>query len=667
MIKNICKNIIIDAARYVSTVIVAAMYIFPSCNDYLDIVPDKGLSLETLFATKEEAYNVLAKCYYYLPDDSKSASTWLLGDEWIGDLNSQSNNGAWLPTRIMERKQSASSTNGSAPIMGIWSGTGSGKKVYEGINACNLFISMIDRVQDMDAVEKADWKAQITFLKAYYHFLLLQRYGPIVIMDNVVSPNDDPSSLYVSRSKIDDCFDYIVKTIDKAIPDLEVIRDNSDLGQVNRLGAMAIKARVLLFRASPFYSGNDDYGDDYFLDHDEKPFFPQDDAATTKAKWKDAVDAIEAAITLCESSGVELYKYEKTMLGEDFEANKLNHDNIQTLYDLRMVICDRQNKERIWGNTNVLATDYNLSTDGNIMLPAGYSGITMTPNNCRNVLGATYKTLERYYTKHGLPLDDDKTFDRGTMHDLTHTPDTAVTKEYLGILQSDVETIHLYLDREPRFYANVGITGGYWRSHSVRITTTFYTNSAGGRFAARGNNFFWSAIGAQKVVHIDNKYDSRMVTMYPIPIIRLADLYLMKAEALNEYLDAPNADVYAAINKVRKRAGIPDVEVAYTGAFVRSEATGKHTHKTGMREIIAEERKVEFAFEGHIFWDMIRNKKAPEEFTSPALGWTYSAEKEDFFSLKLLQLRSFTLRDCLWPIDINELDKNSRLIQNPGW
>ncbi|GHT23170.1 membrane protein [Bacteroidia bacterium] len=639
------------------------MFIFPSCSDYLDIVPDKSFTLESIFSIREDAYDALAKAYFYLPTDSKRNSNWLLGDEWVNSLWDNTNYTAWLPIRIMERRQSADN-----PMLGIWSGTGSSKPMYQGVNTCNIFISKIDEVKDMDAAEKADWKAQVQFLKAYYHFLLLRQYGPIVIMDKVVTPDDDPASLYASRSKIDDCFNYIIKTIDEAIPNLAIRRTGVDLGQIDRLGAAAIKAKVLLYRASPFYSGNTDYND--FYDHDGKPFFPQDDATVTKAKWEDAVKAVNEAITLCESYGMALYRYNKNMLPDDAIDAEANPVNMQTLYDLRMVICDPWNKELIWGNSNVRASDEDLFSDGNIMLPAGYTGTTMNRSYCQNVLGATYKTLERYYTKNGLPLDEDNTFERSTMHELTHTPGTGDPEyaETRGILQPNAETVNLYLNREPRFYANVGITGGYWRAHSTRIPTTFYAGGPGGMYANATSYSFWTAIGAQKQVHIDNKSgDGRRIIIYPIPIIRLADLYLMKAEALNESLDAPNAEVYAAINKVRQRAGIPNVESAYTGPFVTSAALNKHTRKTGMREIIRQERMVEFAFEGSIFWDMIRYRKAPEEFSTPVAGWNYTARGADFFNLQIRQARTFTLKDCLWPIGLNELDKNANLIQNPGW
>ncbi|GAP72989.1 RagB/SusD family nutrient uptake outer membrane protein [Candidatus Symbiothrix dinenymphae] len=87
-----------------------------------------------------------------------------------------------------------------------------------------------------------------------------------------------------------------------------------------------------------------------------------------------------------------------------------------------------------------------------------------------------------------------------------------------------------------------------------------------------------------------------------------------------------------------------------------------------MRNIVANERKCELAFEGHIFWDMIRTKKSVEEFNRPAMGWVAEASAaSDFFALTACQRRVWTLRDCLWPLPTDELNKDENLIQNPGW
>ncbi|GAP72820.1 RagB/SusD domain-containing protein [Candidatus Symbiothrix dinenymphae] len=679
MKKNIYKNRR-DVARHVCTSMVAAMFLFPACSDYLDVVPDKSETLENLFTARSEAYNALARAYSYMPHEEDRSSSWLLGDEWVNAATDNGNlTNRYKGIHIMRRLQSA-----DQPILGTWRSTvatienpvdiapGLGNNLYEGINVCNLFIDRIDEVHDMKAEEIADWKAQVLFLKAYYHFLLLRQYGPIAIMDKATSPYANPQSQFVLRSKIDACFNYIIQTMGDAIPALLLEKSGNDFGQVDRRAATAIKARVLVWRASPFYSGNTDYFD-FYDPEDGKPFFPQDDAATTKAKWKEAEEAVDAAITLCEANGVELYKYDKRMWTEDINDARRN-PKLDTIYDLRWVITDPWNKELIWGQSNISQTSLSgeslVAGDANIMLPPGYVGAVNDLPHARNLLGATYKMLERFYTKHGLPLDDDNTFNRADMYDITVTPDTAITKEFLGILQSNQPTIQLYLDREPRFYANLGITGGYWRGHNQRIATSFFSGGPGASSTANGAvNRFWTGIGVQKVVHPDSRsgYWTRL-TLYPIPIIRLADLYLMKAEARNQYLDNPDGDVWAAINKVRTRAGIPTVEAAYTGSYVTAAAAGNHTLKEKMKDIILNERGNEFAFEGHRFWDMLRYRKAPQEFTSPVMGWNYDGRTaDDFFQQTPLQSRMFTLRDNLWPLPTDELNKNSKLKQNPGW
>ena len=88
-----------------------------------------------------------------------------------------------------------------------------------------------------------------------------------------------------------------------------------------------------------------------------------------------------------------------------------------------------------------------------------------------------------------------------------------------------------------------------------------------------------------------------------------------------------------------------------------------------MREIILAERANEFAFEmGHRFYDMRRWKRSVAEFNKPVYGWNYLGQTpEAFFVEGIVQPRSWTKSQDLWPIDKSEMEKNSKLIQNPGW
>ncbi len=636
-----------------------------SCSDYLDVVPDNTLTLEDLFKTEEEAWNALAKVYSFMPRiDLTHESMWTAGDEWIGRLDLNENTGNLRGIRLMRGLQSASS-----PILGTWSGTNAGKPLYRAIRQANVFLSLIDNVPDMTEQEKNNWKAQVKFLKGYYSFLLIQSYGPIVIADEMITPDASKEELFQKRSKVEESFDYVIGLMDEAIPDLSERATATLLGQVDQVAAKAIKARVMLFRASPFFNGNREYFGDFY-DHDGEPFFPLD---YDREKWKDAIDAIDEAIAAAETNGVQLYTFEKQPYIFDREDWDANQENMKKLYDLRMVITEPWNKELIWGFSNInVYGQGELAHSSNMRLPLGYGdGVTNTPEYSWQWMAATYRMAERYYTKNGVPIEEDLSFNLEKKWEITVTPN-ADSPEYetmKGFMQPGSETIRLYLDREPRFYANLAITGGYWRTHGVKIRTMMYAGRDGGfNSSQHSTDYYETGIGVKKFVHPESKSGAWQRTIkYPYPIIRLADLYLMKAEAYNEYYDTPVPQVYEAINLVRQRAGVPDVETVWSDpSIVRT--VNKHKTKEGMRDIILQERGIEFAFEGSRFWDMLRTKRAVVEFSTPVWGWTYTgATGAQFFNLEVKQIRKFTITDCLWPIDLNEMNTNSNLIQNPGW
>jgi hypothetical protein len=676
MITNICKNIITDAARHISMVIIAAMCIFPSCTDYLDIVPDNSLTLEDVFSVREKAYNALAKIYFYQPPESHTYyGTTLYGDEYMGPANGVNSVGAWLASRLL-----LGQNNVTAPLNSYWINTagteGGVRSLYEGINTAYVFLANIDKVNDMDDKEKSDWKAQAKFMIGYYHFFLLRQTGPIVLKDKETKDDALGEDLFPHRAKIEDCFDFIIRCIDEAIPNLEPRRGAAVLGQIDRVGAAAMKARVLLYRASPFYNGNSEfYGS--FLNHKNEHFFPQ---TYDKEKWKAAGDAIDVAINLAKQEGKDLYTFDKTFYIDDREDYEKQPARMQTLYDLTMIVPDPWNKELLWGLSRLDVSTYITNYRGEFaytIIPGVQIQAKVTAggnvagdqNAAVGWLGSTYKMLETFYTKNGLPIDEDRSFDRSTMYNQVNIPGISdpLYEEVRGYLQPGALTLQIYLDREPRFYADLGITGGYWRSHASRISTTFFYGQPGSSSGV--TRYIETGIGVQKLVHPESLAGASISTFVqtPWPLIRMADLYLMKAEALNEYLDAPTQDVYNAINLVRKRAGIPNVETVWSDA-TKARTVNKHKTKEGMRDIILQERGVELAFEGHRFWDMHRYKKAHTEFTESSKGWTYTGTTAaQFFVLKTVQEHIFTIKDYLWPIPISELNINSNLIQNPGW
>ena len=156
-----------------------------------------------------------------------------------------------------------------------------------------------------------------------------------------------------------------------------------------------------------------------------------------------------------------------------------------------------------------------------------------------------------------------------------------------------------------------------------------------------------------------------------LPVIRMAELYLMQAEAWNEYLEVPNEEkVYAPLNKVRERAGIVDVVTAWKSY---SKDPGRVDSKIGMRDIIRREINIELAFEGQRYWNLRRWKIAHEELNCKQMGWNVLGESAQKFynnfegPVEVWSGCKFTVpRDYLYPIQSEEVLISS-VIQNLGW
>ncbi len=124
------------------------------------------------------------------------------------------------------------------------------------------------------------------------------------------------------------------------------------------------------------------------------------------------------------------------------------------------------------------------------------------------------------------------------------------------------------------------------------------------------------------------------------------------------------------MNAIRERAGIPTIEESYTNTeWVKDEAANKHLTQDGLREIIRRERTIELSFEmAHRFWDVRRWKRSQAEFSTPIFGWDYlGSDPSSFFVQTLVQARTWSSTQDLWPIDKAEMERNTNLIQNPGW
>lgn len=620
-----------------------------SCKDYLDIVPDKTQELELLFDREEQAYKALATCYSYLPkNDDLYGSHALMTDELTTPLRQVTNG-----IEVMRGKQTVNN-----PLLGLWSGYKGGADIYQqslfrAIYDCNILIENIETVPDMSAADKATWKSEGIFLKAYYHFLLVTQYGPIPICDVNLPISSSVEQIRVPRNTVDECFNYIISTIDMATPNLpDRLMNNLQLGRIDKTIAKAIKAKVLLYSASPLFNGNGEFYEN-FRNKDGQQLF---NTIADQEKWKKAADAAEEALTMAGMNGVALYKYKDAI--PDYDKTDIQYLAIQSQYNYRYMFTDKWNEELIWGNSNPVTGYYQMQAASLIKSPTASSN-----EAAWQWLSPTLSAVETYYSNNGLPIDEDLTYNYSGRYDVVQI--TALNQLEAQVGQ---QTANVNLNREPRFYSSIGFDRGYFRGHGVKLNLKMRKNEAPGGRQGSSNDYLVTGYAVNKFVHpfsLGTSYDK--LIKYPWPLMRLAELYLNYAEASNEYY-GPSQQVYDALNEVRARVGLPKIEVVWADA-TKARSVNKHLSKEGLREIIKQERSIELSFEGHRYNDLRRWKDADKVLNNPAKGWSIDeVDPLKFYTVTNVGERTFIApRDYFQPIKLDEMTKNPNLVQNPNW
>ena len=228
-----------------------------------------------------------------------------------------------------------------------------------------------------------------------------------------------------------------------------------------------------------------------------------------------------------------------------------------------------------------------------------------------------------------------------------------------------------HLGREPRFYASIAFDRGYYRTWGEKWGLSMRKGELHGRKGS-SNDYTITGYLIKKLCHPSSEgssYDK--LIDYPWPIIRMAELYLNYAEALNEY-SGPSEEVFEALNIIRDRAAIPHVETVWSDPLL-VKSLNKHQTKHGLRDIIQQERRIELAFEGERNYDVRRWMLGDKYFTGSVKGWMVDeTDRNKFYNSNkgpiAVQQRSFiTPRDYLHPIKYSEITVNSNLVQNPGW
>ena len=613
--------------------------VISSCN-YLDVVPDNVATIENAFTLRSAARKYLYTCYSYMPQHG----TLTTNPSYVGyemwPLDFYRNN-------VLEFIQG--NQNVSSPLLNFWEGLNSGGDMFQAIRDCNIFLENIQNVPDMPQGERDQWAAEVKVLKAYYHYYLILNYGPIPLIRENLPIDATIDEVRLRREPVDVCFDYVESLINEALPHLTNLPyqqvDRPNYGRITYTIAAALKAKMMATAASPLFNGNPDYAN--YIDPELGPLF---NPTYSPEKWVKAMNAAKEAIDAAEGIGMALYTFEQG------RAENLS-DNTLTKMSIREAFASRDiNGEVIWSNTNSYALQSALTPRS--WNPAIISSSTYGSH------GPTLNIAQMFYTDKGLPIDQDRTWDYNNRFDIK-----VGDEAHKYNIAEGYETVALHFNREPRFYANVGFDGGIWYGQGkYDDNDSWHLEIRATRYTAVHTTDYYSPTGyyPKKVINYQNYLEGSTyyVTSYLFPIVRLADIYLLYAEAANE-VNGPGPESFEYLNRIRERAGIPTVQESWDNY---STFPGKYNTKEGLREIIHQERRIELNNESQVYWDLLRWKTAERVLSEPIQGWDISGkEPEEFYQPTLIFQRQFRKRDYFTPIREYELQRNQNLMQSPGW
>ena len=616
-----------------------------SCN-YLDIVPDGNPTEEDAFKNPQLTERYLYSCYAYIPNPRHATASldFLTGDDvvtpWEHETFGKFAQGNYTP---------------SNPYINYW------HDLFKGIRQCYLLKENLGSVPGLSDELKAAYDAEADFLIAFYHFYLLRTYGPSILVKELpeVSSADSPETM-LGRNTYDECVTWVAEQLKNVAGRLPMRRTGLDYGRATGVAAMAIRARLLLYAASPQFNGGEKFKSLYsdFKNPDGTQLI-----STTydPNKWVTAAQACKEAIDWARApeANYDLYAADVNTLPNYPEPTDL------TQRSLRFTFVDKDNTpEVIWAFCTKESSNSDLQG----------KTIPRLSTTAYGGLAPTLRQIERFYTKNGLPLDVDPTYDYVNRYDVAMFP----VEE--NDINGEGESLKLNMNREPRFYAWIAFHNGYYEVSGEDDRKEFSYAPIWKRGKDKKYKQLVQFMKTQNMgITNDNKYGTKTgylnkkgahpgtsaskstgfkVIQYPWPMVRLAELYLNYAEACVECNDLPEAKKY--LNYVRERAGIPKVEVSWAGI---AELT-----QDKLREIVHQERLIELYLENHNFWD-IRRWGIAETLGEQPKGLSIQATTITEFAkpVSVDVQRRFIPAHYLMPLPISEINKNPNMVQNPGY
>ena len=605
-----------------------------SCTDYLDKSPESDVSPEAAFKNFKNFQGFTEELYLCIPDFSKSYWTtcWNWGEDDIqavgfdylmGYKVDQGDFWGWQKEfdgwSACFMDQADTFDPNDRFKRGLW------KAAWYGIRKANLGLENMDLMTAATQEEKNTIKGQLLFFRGWLHFQLMQYFGGLPYIDHAIAA-DQPMTL--PRETCQACAEKAAKDFREAAELLPIDWDKSSVGRntlgkngfrINKITALAYEGKSLLWAASPLVKNCDDKmnvnGNASTYDYD-----------TNYAQQ--AAEALGELLALVET-GQTQYKLvdfaDYSDLFYTWNKNMLPPGSTENI--LRDIPADA------WQNSH-----FGVFTE--------FGGSILTGGKAASQPTANY--VNYYGMKNGLPLDDP---------------------------ESGFDPTHPWKNRDPRFYHDIVYDGVKVVEGAIEPDANRYANLyTGGTYRDDINESRTGYLLYKFIPMIANNYDMGATynKLYiDVPYLRLADCYLMYAEACAAVGGATakakcSLTALDAVNKIRERAGVADVNAKFT------------VNKDKFMDEVRRERAVELAFEGHRFNDLRRwllldkapyNKKTSQEFVRAGEFDPKNPQNTEVsgFKEKTILTRHFTSKHWWMPLKKKDTSIYPEMFQNPGW
>ena len=549
---------------------------------------------------------------------------------------------------------------------------------YRGIRNASMALARMGECKEMDDIMRRDLTGRAHFLRGFFYFSLLRQYGPVPIVPDTPYPVDvSIAEASNERNTYDECVDYIVREMEMAVMLLPESRETSNEFIPTKGAALGVISRVLLYAASPWYNGNTRYAD--WKTSDGRQFIsltPDPD------KWGKAAAAAKRLIDLGRYEIFTMPREEGQTIPLPSTVSNANFPNgagdidpylsYKSLFDgaqqsstnpelILYVDCGNYgglNRSPQW-----IATPSNLG---------GGNGMNVDLNFIDSYRMIDGFDINHSSQKYPYPQADVAFEPVGTRYRISATYD---------VLSTTALVDHM---REARFYATIGYNHCLWPGTSYvgvdgetpkNVDVNYYSNGTAAPSPQYPVDYNRTGYTMRKYLHQEDhcRYD-RAFRPKTFAYIRYAEILLNYVEAMNEMTGSYTSETDITVsrdisemrkyfNMVRYRGGMPGV----------TDDVLNDVDK--MRQAVRLERKIELAFEGLRYHDIRRWGIAYEVINEPVVGYDIRArsnERQQFYTRRILDgetvvRRVFLQRDYFYPIPRTVLDKNAKLVQNPGW